>query len=74
MAEIVIKFVRVTNPSRPIGNGDDYERTVDSTLVPQIGDWIQFKNAKHRVESRTWDYLADMPSCVLSVDFLGEVL
>jgi hypothetical protein len=74
MAEVAIRFGRATNPSRPIENAADYERIVDSTLIPQVGDWIRFKNAKLRVESRTWSYVDEAANCLLSVDFLGDVL
>ena len=74
MADVMIRFVRATNPDRPIANATDYERSVDMTLVPQVGDWIQFKNGTHKVESRTWDYTGSAPSCLLKVDVLGEVL
>jgi hypothetical protein len=74
MAEVLIRFIRSTNPLRPIANVGDYERSVDPTLLPQVGDWIQFKSGEHKVESRTWDYDHGEPSCVLKIDFLGELL
>ncbi len=74
MADVMIRFVRATNPGRPIANATDYERSVDMTMVPQVGDWIQFKNGTHKVESRTWDYTGNAPICLLRVDVLGEVL
>jgi len=75
MAEVVMRFVRATNPNRPVANAGDYERSVDVTLLPQVGDWIQFANGTHKVESRTWDYSGgDVPSCLIKIDLLGEVL
>jgi hypothetical protein len=74
MAEIVIRYARATDPHRPIANAADHERTVDVTLLPAVGDWIQFEHGTHRVESRIWNYLDSAPSCLLRIDFLGEVL
>ena len=74
MSDVAIRFIRSTNPERAIGNSVAYERTVDSSLVPQVGDWIQFRHVKLKVEARTWNYVGDELSCVLSIDFLGENL
>ena len=65
MADVMIRLVRATNPDRPIANAGDYERSVDMTLVPQVGDWIQFKHGTHKIESRTWDY-TDAPRAAYS--------
>jgi hypothetical protein len=74
MAEVLIRFVRATNPQRPIANARDYERALDSALLPQVGDWIQFKSGTHKVESRTWDYSDVVPTCLVRIDLLGEAL
>ncbi len=74
MAEVMIRFVRSTDPHSPIANASDYERSVDVTVLPEVGDWIQFKSGRHKVESRTWEYGADAPSCTLEIYFVGQRL
>jgi hypothetical protein len=74
MGQVAIGFVRSTNPERPIANVAAYERAVDPDLVPQVGDWIQFRHVKLKVESRTWNYVDDIASCLLSIDLMGEGL
>jgi hypothetical protein len=74
MAEVLIKFVRVTDPDVAIANAADYTRRVDSTLVPQVGDWVQFSNGRHTIESRIWSYTDDVATCSLGIDFVGQRL
>jgi hypothetical protein len=75
MAEVLIRIVRVTDPSVAIANAARYNRRIDAAFVPQIGDWIQFNSGRHKVESRTWEYGDDeTPSCSLGIDFVGQEL
>ena len=69
-----MRFFRVTSPNRPIANGADYERGVDSSQLPQIGDRVQFATAEFKIEMRVWDYSGDVPVCALGIDFLGDSL
>jgi hypothetical protein len=74
MAPVRIKFVRVTAASVPIANAEQYERLVDSSVVPQVGDWVRFTSGTHKVETRSWEYSDDAPTCSLGIDFVGQLL
>jgi hypothetical protein len=74
MAEVLIKFVRVTDPDNLIANAAQHNRMVEVALVPQIGDWVQFSRGRHKVESRIWEFSDDVAICSLGIDFVGLAL